>query len=146
MMLATSIDPTDGLLSNIFPYLPAECDHRIPRHCTGAPPMMTDPDNLLVDLPDDVEGEAFETLLTGSGVTIERIVSRGESSPESGWYDQERHEWVAVLQGCAILAFEDGEEVTLRSGDHVNIPARRRHRVEWSDPEEETVWLAVHYD
>lgn len=108
--------------------------------------MMTTPENLLTDLPDNVEGESLETLLTASGVTIERIVSRGESSPESGWYDQERHEWVAVLQGSAILAFEDGEEVTLRPGDHVNIPAHRPHRVAWTDPEEETVWLAVHYD
>lgn len=108
--------------------------------------MMTTPDNLLADLPDEVEGEAFETLLSGSGMTIERIVSRGESPPESGWYDQERHEWVTVLQGRAILAFEDGEEMTLRPGDHVNIPAHRRHRVAWTDPEEETVWLAVHYD
>lgn len=108
--------------------------------------MKTTPENLLDDLPDTLDGEAMETLLAASGVTIERIVSRGESSPESGWYDQERHEWVAVLQGRAILAFEDGEEVTLRPGDHFNIPANRRHRVAWTDPEEETVWLAVHYD
>lgn len=109
--------------------------------------MMTEPLNLLADLPDNAEGEASETLLSGSGMTIERIVSRGgDSSPESGWYDQERHEWVAVVQGRAIIAFEDGEEVTLTPGDHVNIPAYRRHRVAWTDPEEETVWLAVHYD
>jgi len=108
--------------------------------------VMTEPENLFTDLPDEIEGDAFETLLSASGMTIERIVSRGNSSPESGWYDQERHEWVVVLQGRAILSFEDGEEVTLRPGDHVNIPAHRRHRVAWSDPEEETVWLAVHYD
>lgn len=108
--------------------------------------MMTEPENLLADLPDNGEGEASETLLSGSGMTIERIVSRGESSPESGWFDQEQHEWVAVLQGRAILAFDNGEEVTLRPGDHVNIPAHRPHRVAWTDPDEETVWLAVHYD
>ncbi|MEX1198377.1 MAG: cupin domain-containing protein [Pseudohongiellaceae bacterium] len=108
--------------------------------------MMTEPQNLLTDLPDNADGEAAEILLSAAGMTIERIVSRGDSSPETGWYDQERHEWVTVLQGRAILAFEDGEEHTLRPGDHVNIPAHRRHRVAWSDPEEETVWLAVHYD
>ena len=25
------------------------------------------------------------------------------------------------------------------------IPAHRRHRVEWTDPEAPTVWLALHY-
>ena len=107
---------------------------------------MVTADNLLADLPDAIEGEAFETLISGSGVTIERIVSRGESSPETGWYDQEQNEWVAVLQGLALVSFEDGEEVTLRPGDHLSIVAHRRHRVAWTDPEEETVWLAVHYD
>jgi cupin 2 domain-containing protein len=30
-------------------------------------------------------------------------------------------------------------------GDHVHIPAHRRHRVEWTDPAQPTVWLAVHH-
>lgn len=103
-------------------------------------------ENLFAVCPDEAEGEVFETLLGTPGMTIERIVSRGHSSPESDWYDQERHEWIAVLQGEAILAFEDGEEVMLRPGAHVNIPAHRRHRVAWTTPDAETVWLAVHYD
>jgi hypothetical protein len=28
-------------------------------------------------------------------------------------------------------------------GSHVNIPARQRHRVDWTDPDQPTVWLAV---
>jgi len=27
----------------------------------------------------------------------------------------------------------------------VVIPARCRHRVEWTDPDQETVWLALHH-
>ncbi len=50
-----------------------------------------------------------------------------------------------VLEGGAILAFEDGEEVTLGPGDHLEIAAHRKHRVKWTAPERATLWLAVHY-
>jgi cupin 2 domain-containing protein len=51
------------------------------------------------------------------------------------------------VAGAARLQFE-GEDrpVELRPGDHVAIPARRRHRVEWTTPDEPTVWLAVHHE
>ena len=66
-------------------------------------------------------------------------------SPQGFWYDQEQHEWVVVLSGAAQLRFEDGETIDMKPGDHVNIPAHRRHRVEWTTPDEPTVWLAIHY-
>ena len=103
------------------------------------------PHNLLRPLPADLAREVFETLVQRDGVTIERIVSRGHTSPEQGWYDQERHEWVLVLQGRGIVEFEEGARVTLGPGDSLEIPAHTRHRVAWTDPETETVWLAVHY-
>mgnify|MGYP003419902423 CR=1 FL=1 len=31
-------------------------------------------------------------------------------------------------------------------GDWLQIPARQRHRVTWTDPAQDTVWLAVHHD
>ncbi|VTP70109.1 nif11 domain/cupin domain protein [Leclercia adecarboxylata] len=44
------------------------------------------------------------------------------------------------------VKFEAEDEVrVLHAGDAVNIPAQCRHRVEWTDPEEPTVWLAVFY-
>jgi cupin 2 domain-containing protein len=49
------------------------------------------------------------------------------------------------LKGAARLRFED-EVVEMGPGDHVNIPARRKHRVEWTTPDEPTVWLAVHFE
>jgi cupin 2 domain-containing protein len=80
---------------------------------------------------------------TGS-LRIERIVSRGHSSPEGFWYEQEEDEWVALLQGEARLQFRDPEElVELQPGDHLLIPAHRPHRVAWTTPEAETIWLAV---
>ncbi len=87
--------------------------------------------------------EFFEPLARGKdGLLVERIVSYGQSTPENTWYDQDRDEWVAVLEGRAKLLYEDGSELTLNKGDHVFIPRRVRHRVaQTSSP---CVWLAVH--
>ncbi len=84
-------------------------------------------------------------LLAGPGVRIERIVSAGHASPPGFWYDQPHMEWVALLAGAARLRFEDtAEPLLLKPGDHVAIAAHRRHRVDWTDPAQPTVWLAVH--
>jgi len=101
--------------------------------------------NLFSDLPETLEDEQFVDLLQRPGLRIERILSKGHSSPETGWYDQEEHEWVLVLEGSGCLQFEDGRELTLNKGDHINIPAHCRHRVIWTDPQQITIWLAVFY-
>jgi cupin 2 domain-containing protein len=102
--------------------------------------------NLFVDLDRDPTAEQFTALLSTPNVRIERIVSHGQASPSGFWYDQDWAEWVVVLAGSAGLLL-DGEEAPRRlaPGDHVHIPAHRRHRVEWTDAREPTVWLAVHY-
>lgn len=105
---------------------------------------MTIPGNLLADLPPHLPVELVTALLTAPGVRIERIVSQGHASPEGFWYDQEQHEWVVVLTGAARLRLE-GETIEMRPGCFVNLPAHTRHRVEWTTPDEPTVWLAVHY-
>ena len=104
-------------------------------------------DNLFADLPANSSDELFTILLdakTGS-TRVERIVSHGHASPEGFWYDQDQHEWVVVLKGAARLRFEDGE-IQMKPGDYANIPAHKKHRVEWTTPDEPTVWLAVHYE
>ncbi|KGK00511.1 phosphoribosylaminoimidazole carboxylase ATPase subunit [Thalassotalea sp. ND16A] len=63
--------------------------------------------NIFADIPSDLSAEVFETLASSSKVKIERIVSKGHCSPTKGWHQQECHEWVIVLQGAAILTFED---------------------------------------
>ncbi len=97
----------------------------------------------------DVErarGEVFETLIETNHFRLERIVSTGQATPGGEWYDQERNEWVALLSGSAGLLFEgESRARVMRPGDCVLIPARRRHRVEWTDPDQETIWLALHY-
>jgi cupin 2 domain-containing protein len=102
--------------------------------------------NLLSNIPTDLAGELVERLIEGRAFRVEQIVSRGHVSPLGFWYDQPEEEWVLVLQGSAKLRFE-GEEtlVQMDSGDCVEIPAHRRHRVEWTDPDQDTVWLAIHY-
>jgi cupin 2 domain-containing protein len=101
--------------------------------------------NLLKDIPQNLPDERFETLVKTDNIHIERIVSKGHSSPEEGWYDQDQNEWVLVLKGAARLAFEDGSEVNMGPGDSLEIPAHVKHKVVWTDPEEETVWVGVRY-
>ncbi|MBP0049266.1 cupin domain-containing protein [Marinobacterium sp. AK62] len=101
--------------------------------------------NLKDNIPAELPQEVFTDLLVAEGVRIERILSQGHSSPASGWYDQDEHEWVLVLEGAGELTFENGDKVQLRAGDYLNIPAHTRHRVSWTDPEQRTVWLAVFY-
>lgn len=74
---------------------------------------------------------------------IERIVSHGHASPDAFWYDSDQHEWVLVLTRSAKLRFE-GVTLEVKPGDYVNIPARTKHRVMRTTPDEPTVWLAVH--
>lgn len=95
---------------------------------------------------EDSPAEQFEELLSRSGFRVERIVSRGQASPPGFWYDQDVGEWVVLLSGAAELQFEnEAESRMLAPGDWVNIEAHRRHRVNWTDPSQPTVWLAIHY-
>jgi cupin 2 domain-containing protein len=102
--------------------------------------------NLFADLPEQQREELFETLVNSPGARLERIVSRGHATPNGQWYDQDEHEWVVLLRGAAALRFEDEPTPrVLAPGDWLNIPAHQRHRVEWTAPNELTVWLALHY-
>jgi cupin 2 domain-containing protein len=96
------------------------------------------------------QGDARQEIVTGlvdsSNLKIERIVSLGQASPPGFWYDQPWAEWVVVLTGSAGLRFEGESEVrVLSTGDCVLIPARARHRVEWTDTDQPTLWVAVHF-
>jgi cupin 2 domain-containing protein len=102
--------------------------------------------NLLASLPRGLADEQTIELLSGENLRIERIVSTGQASPEGFWYDQDWAEWVLVVAGSAGVLFEgEAEPRVLRAGDFLPIAAHRRHRVAWTDREQPTVWLAVHY-
>lgn len=99
----------------------------------------------LFALPAEISGEEIlEPLIADKGVLIERIISAGQASPAGFWYDQERDEWVVLLQGRAELAYLDGKRVLLGPGDWVFIPAHEKHRVESTSTEPPCIWLAVH--
>jgi cupin 2 domain-containing protein len=92
------------------------------------------------------DGEEFLPLVEHAGVRIERIVTKGQTTPPGEWYDQAWAEWVLIAEGAAELTLEGPDEIVrLERGDTLFIPARRRHRVSWTDPDRTTVWLAVHW-
>ena len=98
--------------------------------------------NIFADLPAHYSAEEFLTLFEGRSVRIERIVSRGQSSPAGFWYDQAQEEWVMVLRGDAALEFASGEIVEMAAGDYLAIPRHVKHRV--ARTSDETIWLALH--
>jgi len=103
--------------------------------------------NLFAEIPPRLAREEITTLLSTPGLRIERIVSRGQASPSGFWYDQPQAEWVILLAGRAELRFADSDATTrLEPGDWLHVAAHRRHRVEWTDLTQATIWLAVHHD
>lgn len=101
--------------------------------------------NLFAGIPGTLAAEQITALLTTPNVRIERIVSRGHTSPPDFWYDQPQAEWVIVLAGSAAAFEGEASQRMLRRGDHLHIPAHTRHRVVSTDAGEPTVWLAVYY-
>jgi cupin 2 domain-containing protein len=102
--------------------------------------------NLFADVPARLTEEQVKPLVDRPGARVERIVSTGQASPAGFWCDQDWAEWVIVLAGAANLLIEGEERPRiLRPGDYVELPAHVRHRVEWTDPDRPTVWLAIHW-
>ena len=102
-------------------------------------------ENIFNDIPKKIPNELFKTLLSKNNIKVERIISKGHSSATEEWYDQIQDEWIILLEGQAKLQFENESNlIVLKKGDHLLIPAHRKHRVHWTHPELETIWLAIH--
>jgi cupin 2 domain-containing protein len=101
--------------------------------------------NIFASVQAHLDEEEIAILAELPCARIERIVSSGQASPQGFWYDQDWTEWVIVLGGSAGLLIE-GEDAPriLSPGGYIEIPPHVRHRVEWTDADEPTVWLAVH--
>jgi len=104
-----------------------------------------DSGNLAGAIPDSIPDELVTVLARAEHVRIERIVSRGHASPPAFWYDQDEAEFVLLVAGEARLLIEGEPELTLGPGDWLTIAPHLRHRVTWTDPARDTVWLAVFY-
>jgi cupin 2 domain-containing protein len=102
--------------------------------------------NLFEGVHGDAGQEIVTSLVDSTNLKIERIVSLGQKSPPEFWYDQLLAEWVMVFSGSAGLRIEGESEVRVMSvGDCALIPARTKHRVEWTAEDRPTIWLAVHF-
>lgn len=101
--------------------------------------------NLYKKLPQSLEKEVFESIIKKGDFVIERIISKGHTAPEKGWFEQACDEWVVVLKGDARLQLFSGEIIRLSVGDYYHIPARVKHKVVYTSAIEPTIWLAVHY-
>jgi len=133
----------------------AEADRQLARLAAGGhrqiywvepepEPLMPQVANLLAGIPATLPEELQQTLLQRNGLRLERIVSRRHQSPPGFWYDQSEDEWVLLVSGSAELEFADPPGTRpLRPGDHLLIPAGCRHRVAATDPQDDTVWLAL---
>ena len=92
----------------------------------------------------DKEEENFFEIFKNETIKIEKIVSNGQISPENFWYEQEKSEFILLLEGFAILEFEN-REVELKKGDCLNIKAKQKHRVKFTSLNEPTIWFTVFY-
>jgi cupin 2 domain-containing protein len=102
--------------------------------------------NLFDNIPLLLPEELIQTLAESGAVRIERIVSDGHATPPGEWYEQNWNEWVLLISGGATLLFDsDAAPLVLCPGDYLMIPAGCRHRVERTDPDQKTIWLAVHF-
>ncbi len=101
--------------------------------------------NIFASIPKNLKEELFEEIISNEDVKIERIISWGHCSAKDEWYDQEKNEWVILLQGEAVLSFENEDDVRLKNGDYINIPAHKKHKVSWTLPNSETIWLCIFY-
>ena len=103
-------------------------------------------ENIFYNIPDMLPEEFVEKIFKTHSLRIERIISKGHISPKDFWYDQEENEWIILLRGSASILFEDeANRVNLFAGDYLNIPAHVKHRVERTEPDAETIWLAIFY-
>ena len=107
---------------------------------------MKDEINNIFKLPIQLpQQELFEALFDNDKISIERVVSTGQVTPPGEWYDQQRDEWLIVLQGEGELSYEDGSHIKLCVGDYLFIPAHQKHRVEYTSIELPCIWLTVFF-
>lgn len=104
-------------------------------------------DNLLESALPPAGEERVQVLQRGNGWRLLLIASNAFQSSEAVWLDQPDHEWVMVLRGSARLRLQEPDAtLDLSAGDHLHLTPHRLHRVERTDPDPGTLWLALHWN
>jgi cupin 2 domain-containing protein len=101
--------------------------------------------NIFKTNPEKPNEEIFEIILNNKNLKLERIITNGQTTPPGEWYNQENDEWVVLIQGSALILFENEKFIILNKGDHILIPKNCKHRVQWVDSNQECIWLALHF-
>ncbi|MEO8208973.1 MAG: cupin domain-containing protein [bacterium] len=101
----------------------------------------------LFDIPEDLPKnfELFQSVISNENLSIERIISTGQKTPDDQWLEQDKNEWVLLLQGGSEMLFEDDRKIKLNPGDYFFIPKNTKHKVLKTSTEPPCIWLAVHY-
>ena len=92
-------------------------------------------------LPEIEEEEIVDILKENEDVKIERIISTGQVSD---WMVQEKREYVLLIQGNAVIEFND-KTVEMKSGDTLFIEKSERHRVVYTSESPCCIWFCVHF-
>ncbi len=100
--------------------------------------------NIFEEIIIDKNEEKFFEIFKNETIKVEKIVSNGQKSPDNFWYEQEENEFILLLEGFAILEFED-RIIELKKGDCLNIKVMEKHRVKFTSLDEPTIWFAVFY-
>jgi len=97
----------------------------------------------IYDWPEATLPEELTTILAEKdNVRIEHIISTGQVSE---WYDQSETEFVALLEGSAVIEYENGKTAALSRGDTLLIKPHERHRVSYTSSDPPCIWLCVFY-
>lgn len=103
-------------------------------------------DNLLREDCPPFGTESSRLIASGDAWKLVLIASNGFSTPGNSWIEQTDHEWVLLLRGSARLILREPElSVDLSPGDHLTISPHRPHRVDRTDCDPGTLWLALHW-
>ena len=97
----------------------------------------------LFDIPKLPLKEELTTILTeNKNVCVEQIISTGQVSD---WFDQDKTEFLVLLDGTAELEYENGKIVTLIKGDTLLINPHQKHRVVYTSNDPPCNWLCVFF-
>ena len=110
-------------------------------------PFGLDPEPLLRSPLPPAGTERVRELQRGSDWRLDLIHSCEACSPPQFWYDQSEHEWLTLLRGSARLCLAEPDQMLdLSVGDSLYLPPHRRHRLERTDPDPGTLWLALYWE